>query len=154
MSKHTRDLVWDLFRVLAILGFVVAFLILMHNHRAESAHWQGQTKEWRSDYNGRNNGSCCGEEDCWITSVRIVEEGKETSVVEVDGILIPDFPNSAIHVSQDQNSYACHPYYGAHEPGDAIHDATGKTVAPGIEQCIKHTKNPNCINCIFVTGGA
>ena len=156
MHPATKELIFELIKIVLVLAFVVAILLIANPHWVMGAHWQGDTKEWRSDYKGRNGGSCCGEEDCWIAAVRVIQMGdiEETSIIEVDGMIISDFPTGGIHVSQDQNSYACHPYYGAHEPGDVMKDAKDNIVAPGIEQCNKNTKNPNCINCVFITGGA
>lgn len=131
-----------------IIVMIICLVIFISPAPSDSAHWQGDTKEWRSDYNGRNESSCCGEEDCWIASVRVIENRGETSVIEVDGMIIEDFPTKAIHISQDQNSYACHPYQVS-EFGYMPEKADG---SPG--WCEKHTKDKACINCIFVTGGA
>jgi hypothetical protein len=116
-------------------------------------HWDSNTvKEWRSDYLGRNGSGCCGEEDCWKVYARIVrDDGGEYLDVEVDGVFIENFPRLNIHASQDINAYACHPYYGGHEPGDKLYNATGEEDYHGA--CNKHTKDANCINCIFLAPG-
>lgn len=148
MMWYTKELIFELLKILLVLAVIALILIVGNPHWVFGAHWQSETREWRSDYHGRNNMGCCGEEDCWIAQTRVIEQGPETSTVEIDGLIIEDFPNSAIHISQDMNGYACHPYQVQDEFDGMPYKLDGTK-----GWCNKHTKDPTCINCIFVTGG-
>lgn len=132
-----------------IIYFLMAwatFCILMASH-LESA-------DWRSDFHGRNNESCCGEEDCWPVFARVITEKGDLVDIEVDGMLIRDFPRNSLHASQDNQDWACHPMYYNLEHDEQAKDALGNAFMDGMDLCGKKTKNPNCINCIFITPGA
>ena len=129
-----------------LLVFVVAFfLLILFGPQAESA-------DWRSDYTGRNDSSCCGDTDCWKVNARVVYDHGDTVDVEVDGLFIPNFPKKSLFPSQETQAWACHPYYGGIEFYETPKKATGEEDTDGA--CVKGSKDPDCYNCIFLAPGA
>lgn len=146
MNSSNKKLLIDLATAISFIIIISVLLFLYKEARGD--HWQSETKEWRSDYRGRNGGLCCGEEDCWISHNRIISQGKDTAIVEIDGLIVRDFPIEYIHASQDGNDYACIPYQNS-EFGFSLYKADG---SGGI--CNKNTKDPACINCVFINVGS
>lgn len=140
MSEYSKAMIklWTFL----LLGLI--FSIWFYTSNAESA-------DWRSDFTGRNQGSCCDEHDCWKVFARIISDNGDTMTIEVDGVLVENFPKEGFHASQDNDDWVCKPFYDGHEVGEKFLDATGKEDTKG--ECVVGTKNPDCYNCIFISPG-
>lgn len=64
--------------------------------------------DWRREYKGADRGSCCGERDCRIANIQVIDDPfhNEEIRVAVDGIIIK-IPNKWLHVSEDQQTWYC-----------------------------------------------
>ena len=142
---------WIVFPILVILLLMFAFAFYAHAQfegdevSPSNPNLHPHPMDWIAKYKGKNNGGCCGHQDCVPVNLHIIEEKGELVDVEIffkktqQSYIFKDFPRKAFHVSEDENDYYCFIPFNRSYP-------TGRSAEQ--DEC---AKNPNqeCSNCFF-----